>query len=65
MGAIVLTVIALTFVALTGGNQNTAQREGPNQPATTGAGLASQSGAPSPGRGNADAPPTGQTNTQR
>jgi hypothetical protein len=28
MGAIVLTVVALTFVALSGGN-NTAQREGP------------------------------------
>jgi hypothetical protein len=56
MGAVVVVIIALTFIALNQGRQTTAQQQGPNQPATTGAGPSAQPVPPSPGRGNADAP---------
>lgn len=71
MGMITVAAIALTMFALSGGDQNIAQRQGPNsapnQPAaTTGAGISSQpTTPPSPGRGNAAAPTETQGTTQR
>ena len=61
MGAIIVVVIALTFIALSGEGSKTAQHRGPNQAATTGQAPAS----PMPGRGNADAPRTGNATTPR
>jgi hypothetical protein len=69
VGLVLLAAIIVTFVALTGNENNVAQNPAPDAspPVTTGSGESSMPRQPpAPGRGNSAAPPTGQnTNTVR